>query len=86
MSSLGSTAARGRTPTRRSVQVGFVVLLLVWTAQLAFWIWDDWRYTQLMTERLAPALAVTGAGPEQIAALVAERAQRVNRYAWGNSP
>jgi signal transduction histidine kinase len=82
MSSLGSSAARGRTPTTRSVQVGFVVLLLVCTAQLAFWIWDEWRYTQLMTERLAAALAVTGAGPEQIAALVAERAQRLNRYAW----
>lgn len=82
MSSLGSSAARGRTPTTRSVQVGFVVLLLVCTAQLAFWIWDEWRYTQLMTERLAAALAATGAGPEQIATLVAERAQRLNRYAW----
>ena len=37
-------------------------MLLVCAAQLAFWMWDEWRYTQLMTERLSAALAANGAG------------------------
>ncbi len=82
MISSRSSAPTGRTPSTRSVQLGFIVLLLVCAAQLAFWIWDEWRYTQLMTERLAAALVANGAGPDQIASLVTERAQRLNRYAW----
>lgn len=82
MSPSRSSAARGRTPSTRSVQMGFIVLLLVCAAQLAFWMWDEWRYTQLMTERLSAALTSSGAGPEQIATLVSDRAQRLNRYAW----
>lgn len=76
------SGTRGRSPSTRSVQLGFVVLLLVCAAQLAFWMWDEWRYTQLMTDRLSAALAVSGAAPEQLAALATERAQRLNRYAW----
>jgi len=64
------------------VQVGFFLLLLVCAAQLAFWMWDEWRYTALMTERLSAALTATGAGSEQLAQLARERAQRLNRYAW----
>lgn len=82
MTASRSRALRDRSPSTRSVQVGFVVLLLVCAAQLAFWMWDEWRYTQLMTERLSAALAATGAAPEQLATLASERAQRLNRYAW----
>lgn len=82
MSPSRSGAPGAHTPSKRSVQMGFVVLLLVCAAQLAFWLWDEGRYTQVMTERLSEALVATGAGPEQIAALVRERAQRLNRYAW----
>lgn len=82
MSEMSSSSARGRAPSTRTVQMGFVVLLLVCAAQLAFWMWDEWRYTQLMTERLSAALAASGTTPEQIAALASERAQRLNRYAW----
>ncbi len=74
--------SRGRSPSTRSVQLGFVVLLLVCAAQLAFWMWDEWRYTQVMTERLSDALVASGAAPEQLATLARERAQRLNRYAW----
>lgn len=82
MSPLPSHSGPNRAPSTRSVQVGFFLLLLVCAAQLAFWMWDEWRYTQVMTERLAEALTATGAGAEQIAQLGRERAQRLNRYAW----
>jgi len=74
--------ARPRSPSTRSVQVGFFLLLLVCAAQLAFWMWDEWRYTALMTDRLSVALTATGAGSDQLAQLATERAQRLNRYAW----
>lgn len=74
--------ARPRSPSTRSVQVGFFLLLLVCAAQLAFWMWDEWRYTAMMTERLADALAVGGATADELAQLGRERAQRLNRYAW----
>jgi signal transduction histidine kinase len=77
-----SRAARPRSPSTRSVQVGFFLLLVVCAAQLAFWMWDEWRYTAMMTERLSAALAATGAGTEQIAQLQLERGHRLNRYAW----
>lgn len=62
--------------------MGFFLLLVVCTAQLGYWIWDEWRYTQLMTERLSAALSATGASAEQLTLLSRERAQRLNRYAW----
>lgn len=74
--------ARPRSPSTRSVQVGFFLLLLVCAAQLAFWMWDEWRYTALMTDRLSAALTATGADSAQLAQLATERAQRLNRYAW----
>jgi two-component system, OmpR family, phosphate regulon sensor histidine kinase PhoR len=77
-----SGGAPSRSPSTRSVQVGFFLLLLVCAAQLAFWMWDEWRYTQVMTDRLAEALAATGAGSEQLTQLARDRAQRLNRYAW----
>ncbi len=82
MSAGRSSAARPLSPSTRSVQVGFFLLLLVCAAQLAFWMWDEWRYTALMTERLSAALTATGAGAEQIARLDGERGARLNRYAW----
>lgn len=78
----GMNASRSRAPSTRSVQMVFLLLLMVCAAQLAFWIWDEWRYTGLMTERLSAALAATGASAEEIARLGTERAQRLNRYAW----
>jgi signal transduction histidine kinase len=74
--------ARSRSPSTRSVQMVFLLLLMVCAAQLAFWIWDEWRYTGLMTQRLSDALAATGVGADEIARLGTERAQRLNRYAW----
>ena len=71
-----------RVPSTRSVQAGFLLLLLVCAAQLAFWMWDEWRYTAMMTQRLADALVVTGAGADQLAQLALEREHRLNRYAW----
>lgn len=71
-----------RSPSTRTVQVGFVLLLLASAAQLAFWMWDEWRYTALMTERLSTALMAAGASADQVAFLATERAHRINRYAW----
>lgn len=76
------TGTRSRSPSTRSVQVAFLLLLMVCAAQLAFWIWDEWRYTGLMTERLSAALAASGVSADEIARLGTERAQRLNRYAW----
>ncbi len=78
----GRARTRPRSPSTRSVQVGFFLLLVVCAAQLAFWMWDEWRYTAMMTDRLSAALAATGAGAEQLAQLDAERSHRLNRYAW----
>lgn len=76
------TSSRPGSPSTRSLQVGFFLLLLVCAAQLAFWMWDEWRYTAMMTERLAAALSAGGTSAEQLAQLGAERGHRLNRYAW----
>lgn len=43
---------RGRSPSTRTLQFGFLVLLLVCAAQLAFWMFDEVNYTRTVTERL----------------------------------
>lgn len=43
---------RGRSPSTRTLQFGFLILLLVCAAQLAFWMFDEVNYTRAVTERL----------------------------------
>jgi signal transduction histidine kinase len=73
---------RGRSPSTRTMQVGFIVLLLVCAAQLAFWMFDEVRYTANVTERLREAYTALGAAPEVLAQLDRDRWHRLNRYAW----
>lgn len=64
------------------MQVGFIVLLLVCAAQLAFWMFDEARYTADVTERLREAYSTLGAAPEALEQLERDRWHRLNRYAW----
>ncbi len=73
---------RGRSPSTRTVQVGFLLLLVVCAAQLAFWMFDEVRYTGLVTEQLREAYTALGAGSEALDRLDTDRAQRLNRYGW----
>lgn len=73
---------RGRSPSTRTMQVGFIVLLIVCAAQLAFWMFDEVRYTADVTERLRTAYTSLGAAPEVIEQLDRDRWHRLNRYAW----
>lgn len=43
---------RGRSPSTRTLQFGFLILLSVCAAQLAFWMFDEVNYTRQVTERL----------------------------------
>lgn len=64
------------------MQVGFIVLLLVCAAQLAFWMFDEVRYTADVTDRLRDAYAALGSAPEALEQLERDRWHRLNRYAW----
>lgn len=74
--------SKRRTPTTRTLQVGFLVLLIVCAAQLAFWLFDEWQYTRNVTERLREAYTVLDRPPEVIAQLDRDRFSRLNRYGW----
>lgn len=62
----------------RRLQIAFLVLLVVSTAQLTWWLVDQVRYT-----REVRALVVAQhATPEMLAQLDRDRFHRLNRYAW----
>ncbi len=71
-----------KPPSTRTLQRVFLVLLVVCTAQLAYWLWDEVRYTREVTERLSASYTALHASPDSLAALQAARAQRLNRYGW----
>ena len=73
---------RGRSPSTRTLQLGFLILLVVCAAQLAFWLVDEWRYTHEVTNRLRAAYVELSAEPAAIAQLERDRARRMNRYYW----
>ena len=64
------------------MQVGFIVLLLVCAAQIAFWMFDEVRYTADVTQRLRDAYTALGSAPEVLEQLNRDRWHRLNRYAW----
>jgi two-component system, OmpR family, phosphate regulon sensor histidine kinase PhoR len=64
------------------MQVGFIVLLLVCAAQLAFWMFDEVRYTADVTQRLRDAYTALGSTPDVLEQLNRDRWHRLNRYAW----
>jgi signal transduction histidine kinase len=71
-----------RSPSTRTLQVGFLVVLLVCAAQVAYWVVDEWRYTALMTDRLHDAYATAGAPQAALDVLRGERTRRLTRFAW----
>jgi signal transduction histidine kinase len=73
---------RGRAPSTRSVQLGFLLLLVVCAAQLAFWMFDEVRYTGLVTDQLREAYTALGASADALAQLERDRWHRLNRYGW----
>lgn len=74
--------SRGRSPSTRAVQLGFLLLLVVCAAQLAFWMFDEVRYTGIVTDQLREAYTALGASAESLAQLETDRWHRLNRYAW----
>ncbi|MFI5309992.1 MAG: sensor histidine kinase [Gemmatimonadales bacterium] len=73
-----------RLKVTRPLQVGFLILLGVCSAQLAYWMLDEARYTADVRARLRSAYEAVGkpVAPEILARLDAERFHRLNRYAW----
>ncbi|HXD22732.1 MAG TPA: response regulator transcription factor [Gemmatimonadaceae bacterium] len=67
----------------RATQTGLLVLLLVCSAQLAYWMIDEAHYTASVRDELRAALQhQPGTTPEMLARLDADRFHRMNRYAW----
>jgi signal transduction histidine kinase len=73
---------RARSSSTAALQRGFLVLLVVCAAQLAFWLWDEARYTGVVTEQLRSAYTALGASDDALAQLDRNRSERLNRYGW----
>ncbi len=73
---------RARSSSTAALQRGFLALLVVCAAQLAFWLWDEARYTRVVTEQLRTAYTALGASEDALAQLDRNRADRLNRYGW----
>lgn len=71
-----------RSPSTGALQRGFLVLLIVCAAQLAYWLWDEVRYTGVVTEQLRSAYTALGVPDDSLAQLDQNRARRLNRYGW----
>jgi len=67
-----------RDPTK-ALQIGLLVLLLISTAQVGYWIIDQSIYTGRVAERLS---GLQAADPVAIAEIQRETASRINRYRW----
>jgi signal transduction histidine kinase len=72
----------GRSPSTAALQRGFLVLLVVCAAQLAYWLWDEVRYTGVVTEQLRSAYTALNVPPDVLDQLDENRARRLNRYGW----
>ena len=69
--------------TVRAMQIGFIVLLLTCSAQLAYWMADESHYTATVRDQLRAALRKQpGTSAAALAQLDADRYHRMNRYAW----
>jgi len=71
----------------RAVQIGFLLLLTLTSAQVAWWIAENVHYSRTVETRIASlyreAEKAGGTLPEgAIQALAEERAKRINRYLW----
>lgn len=71
-----------RSPSTTALQRGFLVLLVVCAAQLAYWLWDEVRYTGVVTDQLRSAYTAIGVPADSLAQLDRDRARRLNRYGW----
>jgi signal transduction histidine kinase len=71
-----------RSPSTATLQRGFLVLLVVCAAQLAYWLWDEVRYTGVVTEQLRSAYTALNVPDDALAQLDRDRARRLNRYGW----
>ena len=74
----------------RAVQIGFLLLLSLSSAQVAWWITENIEYSHRVEQRLGAVYR--GEEPRQqedpatlLAALAEERASRINRYLWEGS-
>jgi signal transduction histidine kinase len=68
----------------RPMQVGFLILLTVCSAQLGYWMLDEVRYTARVEARLRTAYesGTPAVDPGVLSRLHEERFHRLNRYAW----
>ncbi|MFI5280887.1 MAG: sensor histidine kinase [Gemmatimonadales bacterium] len=68
----------------RRLQIAFIFLLAVSTAQLTYWLVDEVRYTAQVRAQIVAAHEATGvaAAPQVLAELDRQRFHRLNRYAW----
>ena len=68
----------------RRLQIAFVVLLAVSSAQLAWWLVDQVRYSAQVRAQLVAAHEANGTAvlPRVLADLDRQRFHRLNRYAW----
>ena len=57
-------------------------MLVVCAAQLAYWLWDEVRYTGVVTEQLRSAYTALNVPDDALQELDRDRAQRLNRYGW----
>ncbi|MFI5231973.1 MAG: sensor histidine kinase [Gemmatimonadales bacterium] len=75
--------ARDSRRAVRATQIGFIVLLLACSAQLAYWMADESHYTAAVRDQLRAAMEQQpGVSPAALAQLDADRFHRMNRYAW----
>lgn len=79
-SRLRGTSAR--SPSPRTLQLGFLLLLSICAAQLAFWMFHEVRHTGIVADQLREAYTALGASAESVQALEADRWHRLNRFAW----
>jgi signal transduction histidine kinase len=71
----------------RAVQIGFLLLLTLTSAQVAWWIAENVHYSRAVEARIASlykeAEKAGGTLPEgALQALAEERSKRINRYLW----
>ena len=71
----------------RAVQIGFLLLLSLSSAQVAWWITENIEYSHRVEQRLGAqyregAVREAEDPAEALAALAQERASRINRYLW----
>ena len=68
-----------RRDPSKALQIGFLALLLISTATVSYWIYDQVQFTRSVEQRFAAAYGNDAAA---LAQLADERASRINRFLW----